>query len=55
MTEEPNTLIMRFPKEKIIKEDENTIMIQVDDAMGFLEQVIKAFVSPNMAVIRADE
>ena len=55
MTEEPNTLIMRFHKKNIVKETENTVMIQVDDAMGFLEQVIKAFVSPNMAVIRMDE
>jgi hypothetical protein len=55
MTEDPNTLLLRFSKEKIIKETENTVMIQVDDAMGFLEQVIKAFVSPNMAVVRMDE
>lgn len=55
MTEEPNTLMLRFHRKNIIKETENTVMIQVDDAMGFLEQVIKAFVSPNMAVIRMDE
>ena len=55
MTEEPNTLIMRFPKENIIKEDRQTVWIQVDDAMGFLEQMTKAFVNPNMAVVRKDE
>lgn len=55
MTEEPNTLIMRFPKKNIIKEDEKTIMVEIDDAMGFLEQLTKAFVNPNMAVVRRDE
>lgn len=54
MTEEPNTLIMRFPKGNIIKEDEKTVWIQVDDAMGFLEQMTKAFVNPNMAVVSGD-
>lgn len=55
MTEDPNTLLLRFHKTKIIREDESTIMIRIDDAMGFLEQVIKAFVNPNMAVVRMDE
>lgn len=55
MTEEPNTLLLRFHRKNIVREDENTVMIQVDDAMGFLEQVIKAFVSPNLAVVRMDE
>lgn len=55
MTEEPNTLIMRFPKKNIIREDEKTIWVQVDDAKGFLEQLAKAFVNPNMAVVRKDE
>lgn len=55
MTEEPNILSMRFPKKSIIKEDEKTIWIQVDDAKGFFEQLAKAFVNPNMAVVRMDE
>lgn len=55
MTEEPNILMLRFHKKNIIREDENTVMIRVDDATGFLEQVIKAFVSPDMAVVRMDE
>lgn len=55
MTEDPNILSMRFPKKNIIKEDEKTIWIQVDDAKGFLEQLAKAFVNPNMAVVRKDE
>lgn len=55
MTEEPNTLIMRFPKKNIIKEDEKTIMIEIDDAKGFFEQLAKAFVNPHMAVARMDD
>ena len=55
MTEEPNTLIMKFPRKNIIKEDEKTILIQVDDAKGFLEQMAMTFVNPNMAVVRKDE
>lgn len=55
MTEEPNILILRFHKKNMIKETEDTVMIRVDDATGFLEQVIKAFVSPNLAVVRMDE
>lgn len=55
MTEEPNTLIMRFPKKNIVREDEKTVWIQVDDAIGFFEQMTKAFVNPNMAVVRKDE
>lgn len=55
MTEEPNILMLRFHRKNIIKETEDTVMIQVDDAMGFLEQVIKAFVNPNMAIVRMDE
>jgi hypothetical protein len=55
MTEEPNILMLRLHKTKIIREDEETIMIRIDDAMGFLEQVIKAFVNPNMAVVRMDK
>ena len=51
MTEEPNTLIMRFPRKNIIKEDEKTVWIQVDDAMGFLEQMAMTFVNPHMAVV----
>ena len=54
MTEEPNTLIMRFPKKSIIRETESTIMIEIDDAKGFFEQLAKAFVNPNMAVVRMD-
>lgn len=52
---DPNILMLRFHKKRIVREDEETIMIQVDDAMGFLEQVIKAFVNPDMAVVRMDE
>ena len=55
MTEEPNTLIMRFPKKNIIKEDEKTIMVEIDDARGFLEQLLKGFTNPNKAVVRMDE
>lgn len=55
MTEDPNILMLRFPKKNIIKETENTVMIQIDDARGFLEQLLKAFVNPNMAVVRKDE
>ena len=55
MSEEPNTLIMRFPRKNIIKEDEKTIWIQVDDAKRFLEQMAMTFVNPNMAVVRKDE
>lgn len=55
MTEEPNILTMRFPKKNIIVENEKTIWIQVDDAKGFLEQLAKAFVNPNLAVVRMDE
>lgn len=55
MTEEPNILMLRFHRKNIIKETEDTVMIQVDNAMGFLEQVIKAFVNPDMAVVRMDE
>ena len=55
MTEEPNTLIMRFPRKNIIKEDEKTVWIQVDDAKGFLEQMAMTFVNPHMAVVRKDE
>ena len=51
VTEEPNTLIMRFPKGNIVREDEKTVWIQVDDAIGFLQQMTKAFVNPNMAVV----
>lgn len=54
MTEDPNTLIMRFPKKNIIREDEKTIMVEIDDAKGFFEQLAKAFVNPNMAVVRVD-
>lgn len=55
MTEEPNTLILRFPRSGIFKEDEKTIWIKIDDAKGFLEQMLKAFVNPHMAVVRRDE
>lgn len=55
MTEEPNILTMRLPKKNIIRETEDTIMIQIDDAKGFLEQLIHAFGNPNMAVVRKDE
>ena len=54
MSEEPNTLIMRFPRKNIIKKDEKTVWIQVDDAKGFLEQMAMTFVNPNMAVVRKD-
>ena len=55
MTEEPNTLVMRFPRTNIIKEDEKTVWIQVDDARGFLQQMTKAFVNPHMAVVSGDD
>lgn len=55
MSEEPNTLTLRFPKKNIIKETEDTVTIQIDDARGFLEQLIHAFGNPNMAVVRKDE
>ena len=55
MTEEANTLILRFPKKNIIKETENTLMIEIDDAKGFLEQLLMGFRNPNMAVVRMDE
>lgn len=54
MTKEPNTLILRFPKKNIIREDEKTIMIEIDDAKGFLEQLLKGFANPNKAVVRMD-
>lgn len=55
MTEDPNILMLRFPRESIFKEDEKTIWIKVDDAKGFLEQLAKAFVNPHMAVVRKGE
>jgi hypothetical protein len=55
MTEEPNTLVLRFPRSGIFKEDEKTIWVKVDDAIGFMEQLAKAFVNPHMAVVRMDE
>lgn len=54
MTEEPNTLILRFPKKNIIKEDENTVTVEIDDARGFLEQLLRGFANPNKAVVRMD-
>ena len=55
MSEEPNTLTMRLPKKNIVKETEDTVTIQIDDAKAFLEQLIHAFGNPNMAVVRMDE
>lgn len=55
MTEDPNILMLRFPKERIFKEDEKTIWIKVDDAKGFLEQVAMSFLNPHMAVVREGE
>lgn len=55
MTEEPNILTMRLPKKNIIRETEDTVTIQIDDARGFLEQLMHAFGNPNLAVVRMDE
>lgn len=55
MNEEPNILTLRFPKKKIIRETEDAVTIQIDDARGFLEQLMHAFGNPNLAVVRMDE
>ena len=55
MTEEPNILTLRFHKKNIIRETGDTVMIQIDDARGFLEQLMHAFGNPNKAVVRMDD
>lgn len=55
MTEGPNTLFLRIPKKNVLKEDEDTIMIEIDDARGFLEQLLVGFGNPHMAVVREGE
>lgn len=50
MTEEPNTLIMRFPKRYIVQETEDNVMIKIDDAMLFLRQTMTAMTNPYMAI-----
>ena len=55
MSKEPNTLVLLFHKKHIVKETDETVMIQIDDARGFLEHLMMAFVHPNNAVVRRDD
>lgn len=52
MNEEPKNLFMRFPRSKIIREDNEAIWLDLGDAMQFLEQVMGAITHPDMAVAR---
>lgn len=55
MSEDPNTLVMRFHKKNIVRETEDTVMIQIDDGKKFMEQMIFAFLHPNQAVVKRND
>ena len=55
MSEEPKNLFMRFPKTKIIREDRESIWLDLGNAEEFLEQVMGAITHPDMAVVRKEE
>ena len=55
MSKEPNTLVMRFHKKNIVRETEDTVMIQIDDGKKFMEQMIFAFLHPNQAVVKRND
>lgn len=43
-------LVLKIPKAWIIDESERTFTIQIDDAAGFTEKIMRVYSNPNIAV-----
>lgn len=43
-------LVLKIPKAWIIDESERAFTIQIDDAAGFTEKIMKIYTNPNIAV-----
>ena len=54
MTDEPKNLIMRFHKSKIIRETEDTIMLNLGNPEEFFRLLAGAMTNPGMAVTKKE-
>lgn len=43
-------LVLKIPKAWIIDESERAFTIQIDDAAGFTEKIMRVYSNPNIAV-----
>jgi hypothetical protein len=48
-------LIIRYHKKNIVKEDDETIMVKIDDLKEFMGPLLAALLNPEIEVVRMDE